>query len=443
MDYQTMPGQLCNISGMQDLLYTCISSITEDQKLHRQKQMRIKYIFNHRIRWFFTRQKTGLTLSSKLIHHLFITYSSQTNMLNINNIKNSTVLVRVNYDLPDPISTERIDDSLATLETLFENENKVILVTHWGRPKGVDLKLSTNNLIPYIEESLGRTVIFVNQYDGFENAKEFIAKSNEQFFILENTRFDKDEKSDQSHIRLDLATKYATLAHNYIDEAFAVSHRQEATNYEIKNILPNCLGLSYQNEITHLEHLKNKPKSPYIAIMGGAKLETKLPLLTKILPKVDRILVGGLLAFTFIQAANDLGLSKLEIFDSMVEIDYLKEATELLRTHGDKIILPIDLDFAEIDGKKYGFDIGPNTVKHFEQYIINAKTIFWNGPLGYCEKKPYDQGTLKIATIIANNKDSFKAIGGGDTGSAIPSNIELQFNFVSMGGGATLEYLSI
>ena len=363
-------------------------------------------------------------------------------MLKINSISDSTVLVRVNYDLPLPISSERIDDSLSTLETLYENNNKVVLLTHWGRAKDGDKKLSTKSLVPYLEESLGRTVVYINQFKSFEDAKEIIEDSPEKFFLLENTRYNPDEQSKDPKVRLDLAKSYAYLGDAFVDEAFPVSHRDEATNCEIKTKLPFCYGISYQNEIQNLDKIKSNPASPFVAIMGGAKLETKLSLLNKILPKVDKILVGGLLAFTFLQAQKNLGQDIPAIFDSIVEADFVSIAEDIIKNHSDKLVLPVDFVYGESQGKKYGYDIGPKTIELFEKEITKAKTIFWNGPMGFCEKKPFDKGTLSIAKAITNNKSAFTAIGGGDTGSAVPHEIESQFDFVSMGGGATLDYLA-
>jgi phosphoglycerate kinase len=363
-------------------------------------------------------------------------------MLKLNSISNSTVLVRVNYDLPLPISTQRIDDSLSTLETLFENNNKIIILTHWGRPKDSDPRLSTKKLVSYLEESLGRTVIYINQFKGFEDAKDIIKESKEKIFLLENTRYNSDEQSKDPKVRLELAKSYAYLGDSFVDEAFPVSHRDEATNCEIKTKLPFCYGISYQNEIENLDKIKTYPKHPFIAIMGGAKLETKLPLLNKILPKVDKILVGGLLAFTFLQAKKNLGQTIPEIYNSIIEDDFVFVAEEILKNHGHKIVLPVDLTYGESEGKKYGYDIGSATIELFKSEIAKAQTIFWNGPMGFCEKKPFDKGTLEIANAIAANKICFSAIGGGDTGSAVPADVESQFNFVSMGGGATLEYLA-
>jgi phosphoglycerate kinase len=364
--------------------------------------------------------------------------------ININTIKNSKVLVRVNYDIPDLTDDSRIDDSIATIQTLLEENNKVILCTHWGRPDTADIEshshLSTSRLDDILEEKLAESVLFVNQYSSWEEAKEEISNAKENIILLENTRYDADEKSKDPAIRLVLAKKYAELADYFVDEAFAVSHRREATNTEIKELLPNCHGLSFLNEINNLEKL-SIPAKPFVVVMGGAKLETKLDLLNKILPKTDKLIVGGMLCFTFIAAKKALGIVDLpEIFDSIVEVDFLETAKELIATHGDKIVTPIDFVYSP-DGK-YAFDIGPKTLELFGKTLETAKTIFWNGPMGFYEKPPYDNGTLELGRKIISIKSAFKAIGGGDTGSALPSDITDGMDFVSMGGGATLEYLS-
>jgi phosphoglycerate kinase len=364
--------------------------------------------------------------------------------ININTIKNSKVLVRVNYDLPNLQDDERIDDSLATIQTLLEENNKVILCTHWGRPDPKDMEshsqLSTSRLDDIIEEKLAESVLFVNQYSSWEEAKEEITNAKENIIILENTRYAADEKSKDPAVRLELAKKYAELADYFVDEAFAVSHRQEATNTEIKELLPSCHGLSFLNEINNLNKLKN-PEKPFAVVMGGAKLETKLDLLNKILPKTDKLIVGGMLCFTFIAAKKALGHDNLpDIFESIVENDFIETAKDLLQQHGDKIVTPIDFVYS-LDGK-YAFDIGPKTLELFATTLSDAKTVFWNGPMGFYEKPPYDHGTLELGKIIIGLTNAFKVVGGGDTGSALPAYILDGIDFVSMGGGATLEYLS-
>ncbi len=363
--------------------------------------------------------------------------------ININDIKNSKVLVRVNYDLSNLQDDERINDSLETIQTLLEQNNKVILCTHWGRPKIEDIKshseFSTSRLDDVLEEKLAESVLFINQFNSWIEAKEEIDNARENVILLENTRYSSDEKSTDSAIRLELAKKYATLADYYIDEAFAVSHRQEATNTEIKLLLPCCHGISFLNETTNLDKLKN-PTKLFAVVMGGAKLETKLDLLNKILPKADKLIVGGMLCFTFIAAKKAMGYEDIpEIFDSVIELDFIETAKDLIRTYGDKIVTPKDFVYSP-DGK-FAYDIGSKTLELFENTLRDTKTIFWNGPMGFYEKQPYDRGTLELGTIIASINDAFKVIGGGDTGSALPSYILDGMDFVSMGGGATLEYL--
>jgi phosphoglycerate kinase len=364
--------------------------------------------------------------------------------ININTISNSTVLVRVNYDLPNLEEDERINDSLATIQTLLEENNKVILCTHWGRPDPKDIEshthLSTSRLDDILEEKLAESVLFVNQFNSWEEAKEEIENARENVILLENTRYWDDEKSKDPVVRLELAKKYAELADYFVDEAFAVSHRQEATNTEIKELLPSCHGISFLNEINNLDKLKS-PEKPFAVVMGGAKLETKLDLLNKILPKTDRLIVGGMLCFTFIAAKKALGFENIpEIYESNVEVDFIETAKEIIKQHGDKIVTPVDFVYSP-DGK-YAFDIGPKTLELFANTLSDAKTVFWNGPMGFYEKPPYDHGTLELGRIIIGLTNAFKVVGGGDTGSALPSYILDGIDFVSMGGGATLEYLS-
>ena len=355
-------------------------------------------------------------------------------MLKLNQIHNSTVLVRVAFDLPSLDDTARINDAIPTIELLLKNNNKVILATKWGRPKGNDLEFSTQKLIAVIENELATAqttakissltldrvtkVEYINQFDGFEQAKTQILNSTNQLFLLENTHFSRDEKSKDASIRLDLAQKYATLTDHFVDEAFPSSHRQEATNTEIKEVLPWTFGLAYANEIENLDRLRLDVKKPFVVLMAGAKLETKLPLITKMILKADKILIGGLLGFTFLQAAKDLGYSDLpDIYDSYVEVEFLEQAKDLLKNNPEKLVLPLDLVYEEEDGKKYGRDVGLKTVDLFENELQKAQTIFWNGTLGFYEKSPFDQGTVKLGMFIASLDGVFKVLGGGDTGS--------------------------
>jgi phosphoglycerate kinase len=374
---------------------------------------------------------------------------NQTKTINLSSITNSRVLVRVNFDIPDLTSIQRIKDAIPTIKLLLAQGNKVILLTHIARPTGWDNNLSVQRIAILLEKTIHEELMYLNQFASFEAVKEIFDGSNKKLFLMENTRFSPDENSSNSNSKLELAKEYAQFADYFVDEAFAVSHRDEATNSTLKKILPYSYGISYNNELTNLNRLKTllhstDPKNkPSVVVMGGAKLETKLALVNKILPSVDYILIGGMLSFTFIQAQNELNLkTKVDIADSKVETEFLATAKSILIKHHNKVILPIDYNFATENSKKLALDIGPESIQLFSNHIKNAKVLLWNGPLGYCEKEAYATGTMSIAKAISENKDCYRVVGGGDTLAFLPDNLEAKFDFVSMGGGATLEFLS-
>ena len=433
-------------------------------------------------------------------------------MLSLDKIYNSTVLVRVSFDIPSLSDIERITDAIPTIKQLLEQNNKLILCTKWGKIKEkVEIEnmknhpKSTSHLrsiiaqelrkfLPNLEED-SSIINYRNQFSApsFEELKHDLERHNfshSLIVLLENTHFEPREKSKNEAERMEIAQEYAKLADFFVDEAFASSHRIEATNTEIKALLPHALGLSFANEVRNLDKLKN-PKKPFVVIMGGAKLETKLPLLERLLPIADRILVAGLLAFTFIRAAklnqienlqnssqidqnipntnskleqkqnkktggqkveNLNNLEKLdnsqtlpEIFDSKIEEDFVTTARELLKKYKEKIILPSDFVYDQFirDGKnlKLACDIGEKTITNFGVEIKKAKTLFWNGPMGFFEKPPFDAATHQIAQIITQSQ-CFSVLGGGDTNAALGAEILAKFSFVSMAGGATLDFLS-
>ncbi len=373
--------------------------------------------------------------------------------LNFDQIQNSTVLLRADLNLPSLKDDSRVVATIPTIRQLLANHNKVVILTHWGRPEGHDPKLSTELLVPAITKHLSQQVEFVNQFSSFQEAKAQIEASRQSVFLLENTRFDPREQAKDTTVRLELAQVYAKLGEVLVDEAFAVSHRQEATNYELKQLLPSVLGLNYQQEIQYLDVIKSNPTYPYAVIISGSKLETKLPLIEKFLDKADYILLAGMICFTFIQAQADLVQTnqlatnqKLpNLADSPIETDFLARAKEILKQYGPKLILPIDFAYYQDGDKTLAFDIGPETVNLFQSYLAKCQTIFWNGPLGVYERPPFDQGTKAIAQFLASLEDTTKpyiVTGGGDINSAIPEEYLAKFTWVSTGGGATLEYLS-
>lgn len=366
-------------------------------------------------------------------------------MTDIQKIFNATVIVRVCDDVSSLDKLDRVQDSVPTIKLLLSNNNKVLILSHWGRPKGqIDESKSLKLLQSATSKFLGVEVEFINQFESFEQAKNTIAQSRNKVFLLENTRFSPFEKSKIQEERDFLAGQYASLAEFFIDEAFAVSHRHEVTNFELAKILPKALGLSYQKEIENLNRLSKNPQRPFVVVMAGAKLETKLPLIERMLEHSDKVLLGGMLSFVFIKAAQEMNLTKYrtaELHDSPVEVNFYDKAKAILAKYQHKLFLPVDFVYGIKEDKKVAYDVGQATIEEFKTQLQSAKTIFWNGTLGYYEQKPYDQGTKQMAEYIASLKQSFKAIGGGDTNSALPEPILEKFDFVSMGGGATLDYL--
>jgi triosephosphate isomerase (TIM) len=365
----------------------------------------------------------------------------------------STVIVRVDYNIPSLNDTYRIQITKKLILELLEEGYKVVLLTHYGRPKDgqKEKKFSTKNLIQPIKNVLGKQAIFLDQYDplkGFEVLAKEIEQSQANLFMLENTRFDLREQSLETKIKYELAKQYATLGSYFIDEAFSVLHRQEATNYYIKKFIPWAYGYRYLIEVENLEKLKhlNQDQRPFVLVMGGSKLETKLPVINQLIDKVDKLLIGGQLAFTFIEAQKQLVANNLSsdmpvpIFDSLVEQAFISQAKELLSKYGEKIVLPVDMVYYYKDAKVLAGDVGGISVQMFIKELKKAKTIFWNGPLGQIEVKPYDQSTISLLKSISES-NAFSVIGGGDTETMITPEIREKISFVSSGGGACLEYL--
>lgn len=381
-----------------------------------------------------------------------ITYLILLLMPKIESINNSVTLVRVDLNLPSLKDIGRLTAILPTVQLLLDNDNKVVLISHWGRPKGVETKWSLEQMLPVLKKEIGQEVEFVNQYKGSEQARQQIEHSKNKVFLLENTRFEPRENSKDKRERKELAEEYSILGEYFVDEAFAVSHRQEATNAELGKLLPHTLGLNYEQEIEHLDKIKYHAKHPYIVIISGSKLETKLPLIEKFLDKANHIMIGGMICFTFIAARqklfetqhDDVGLDHIpEIKDSLIEEDFLPKAMELLKKYEHEIVLPCDFEYyTDKNGKELAYDIGPKTVKHFGSLLKHCDTVFWNGPLGVYEIPPYGNGTVEIAKILAEEENCYVVTGGGDINSAVPQKYLDKFAWVSTGGGATLDYLS-
>lgn len=397
--------------------------------------------------------------------------NKQANCVPLEEIKNSIVLVRTAFDIPNLRATARLKDAFATIFALIEQQNLLILASKWGKVNGVQAEWSMRKQVSVLQRLLTKHLKKVQQkpntkgrlktlkevqvvfLDIFDTQQADILRQKIQtfkkgaldsqkieIFLLENTHFQAAEKAKDQEARKNLAKYYAEFVDYLVDEAFPSSHRQEATNKELKEILPFAYGLSYLQEVQNLNKLKENPVRPLIVIMGGAKLETKLPLITKMLEKADKVLVAGMLAFTFLAAQTNKIASekKLAFSDSLVETNFLDQAQLLCKQYKEKLVLPKDFLY-DADGNPK--DVGPETLKIFEEELKQAQSVFWNGPLGKFEEKPFDQGTLALAEFLSR-LPCYKVMGGGDTLSAIPSKFLKKFDFVSMGGGATLSFLA-
>ena len=360
-------------------------------------------------------------------------------------VKNKKVLVRV--DLNVPLKNGKVQDdfkikaSLPTINYLLKKKAKVILMTHLGRPTGRDPKLSTKVLVGPLQRLLKRKVTFVADCVG----KKVVHKAEKlqpgQVLLLENLRFHAEEKANDKTFGKELAKN----ADVYVDDAFASMHNKHASIVGVPRYLKNAIGLLAEKEITQLSKATTKPKRPYVAIMGGAKVKDKIKVIKALLKKVDMLLIGGAMMFTFLKAQG------YEVGKSLVDKEGLPLAKKLLRNK--KIVLPVDAIVAarvtqkgkvvavdHIPKNMIGLDIGPKTVKLFKEKLKGAKTVVWNGPLGMYEKKQFAKGTKIIAQALAKSK-AVTIVGGGDSAHAVRTfKLAKKFTHVSTGGGASLRF---
>ena len=371
-------------------------------------------------------------------------------------LKNKKVFVRVDYNCPmdsaDNITNDfRIQESLPTLNYILEKGAALILASHLGKPKGKpDKKYSLLPESKRLSELLRREVLFAPDCIGEEAQEKAKALKPGQVLMLENLRFyPEEEKNDDA-----FALKLASLADCYINDAFGVSHRAHASVDAITRHVRVCAaGFLMKKEITYFEKAMKAPARPLVAIVGGAKVSGKLQVLENLMKRVDSLLIGGGMAFTFLKAQG------VEIGKSMVEDDLIPTAKRTLdyaRERGINILLPIDcvvadkmdasaqartVDINNIPKEYLGLDIGEKTVALFGETIKDAKTIIWNGPMGVFEMKPFSHGTLGIIDKIVTSP-ALSIVGGGDTDVAVhQAGKDKEFTFISTGGGAFLELL--
>jgi len=365
------------------------------------------------------------------------------------------VLYRVDYNVPlkeDGIIRDdtRIRETLPTIKYMREKGAKIIILTHLGRPKGEKkLELSLKPVSEKLSEILGINVPLIDNIFSEETKNIINNLKNGEVILFENLRFYKEEEKESE----EFAEKLSEYGDIYVSDAFAVSHRANTSVFLLPTLLPSYAGFLMEKEYNILSKLIKNPEKPFVLIIGGAKISDKIGVLKNLVNIVDTILIGGGAAFTFIKAEGyNIGSS---IYESEMESVAL-EIIDLASKKGVKLILPVDVNTTEelregADNKIvpveqipydwYGVDIGPRTIEMFIEELLDAKTIFWSGPLGIYEMEKYSLGTKKIAETLCKNPN-IKVVGGGDTISAL-NKFEYTncVTHMSTGGGALLEFL--
>ena len=368
------------------------------------------------------------------------------------------VFIRVDFNVPfndegEITDNSRIVAALPTIEFVISSGGACILASHLGRPDGINPELSLRKIIPELKKLLGEDVIFLEDSIG-DQTKEICSNLKKgQIVLLENLRYYKEEtKAD-----VGFAKQLSGLADIYINDAYGTTHREHASTATIAQFFSEkAPGMLLEKEIKSLKKLMDKPKKPVTAIIGGAKVSSKISVIANILGFVDNLIIGGGMAYTFIK--NNGG----RIGDSIFEADRLNDCTEILskaKNENVNVFLPEDIlcsnefsnsglqkvtNIYEVPEGWQGLDIGPKTMDKFEQVILGSSTILWNGPMGVFEIPSFEKGTLVVAKTVAKatQNGAYSLIGGGDSVAAIKKfGLQNQVSFISTGGGAMLESL--
>jgi len=375
------------------------------------------------------------------------------------NFNNKKVLVRVDFNVPQDENQNitndiRIKSSLSTINKLIDDGGKVILMSHLGRPKGErKQEFSLKPAAVRLGELIGKEVKLAPDCIGEETEKLVNEMNTGDVILLENVRFHKEETENEPGF----AKQLASLGEVYVNDAFGSAHRAHASTEGVTKYFETCAaGYLMQKELDYLGSALAEPKKPYCAILGGAKISGKIDVIDNLLEKVDTLIVGGGMAFTFFKAQGK------EIGKSLLEEEKLDLASELLgklESSKVKFLLPVDVVVAEefsndspaetvnvdnIPSNKMGLDIGKESIKLFKDELMKSKTIVWNGPMGVFEMDNFAEGTMEIAKALADatSNGAVTVIGGGDSAAAISkSGLEKQVSHVSTGGGASLEFL--
>jgi len=376
------------------------------------------------------------------------------------NFLGKKALIRVDFNVPldkdyNITDDNRMTAALPTIKKILKDGGEVILMSHLGRPKeGPTEKYSLKHLVPHLSDLLGQQVEFADDCIGQQAVEKAKDLAKGQVLLLENLRFYKEEEKGD----VEFAKKLAALGDVYVNDAFGTAHRAHASTSIIAQFFPEakCFGYLMAAELANAEKVLNDAAKPFTAIMGGAKVSDKIELIERLMDKVDNLIIGGGMAYTFAKAQGG------HIGKSLVEEDKLDLANSLIakaKAKGVNLLLPADsiiadnfsndanTDTANNDNIKdgwMGLDIGPASIKAFSKVVEGSKTILWNGPMGVFEMGKFEQGTKAIAEAVvkATENGAFSLIGGGDSAAAVAKfNFTNEVSYVSTGGGALLEYM--
>ena len=379
-------------------------------------------------------------------------------------VTNQRVLLRADFNAPmkqDASGAMQITDdgrlkaSVTTINDLRNKKAKIIILAHLGRPKGERKpELSLKPIAKRLSELLNTPIQFIENLNDAKTLNVVNALQPGEVAMVENIRFEKDETSKNTSERIRLAQSLASLADFFVIDGFGVVHREQASVTDIARLLPKAAGRLVQAEQKAFAKVLNNPERPYVVVLGGSKVSDKLGVINNLINKVDKLLIGGGMAFTFLKAQG------FEVGDSLLEIDRIDEVKQLMITAKEKnveIVLPVDVVIsAQLDGSapvsvvdaqqipvgQKGLDIGPKTGEIFASKINEAKTVVWNGPMGVFEVNAFAAGTKTVAQALANS-NAYSVVGGGDSAAAIRllGLDESRFDHISTGGGASLELL--
>jgi phosphoglycerate kinase len=369
-------------------------------------------------------------------------------------LQGKRVIARFDFNVPlndsgEITDTTRIDKALPTINYILEHGVKtLVLMSHLGRPKGEpNPKFSLEPVATYLAEKIGIDIVMTESCKD-KGIKTLLELPQTKVVLLQNLRFHKEETENNPEFAKALS-QYGDI---YVNEAFGAAHRKHASTYGINAYFPRAAygGFLMKSEVESLQKIVDKPRSPFVAIVGGAKVSDKIKIIERLLTNVDSLLIGGAMAYPFLKAKG------IEVGTSLCSDEDVKLAKNILaQSSAKKLILPVDhicskefggspvkVSGANIPEGLMGLDIGEQTLANFREKLSSAKTVLWNGPMGLFENKDFSKGTFEVAKILAGLKDAFTLVGGGDSVSAVnKSGLASEMSHVSTGGGASLEFI--